>query len=157
MARSYPIATTRALSEQETDEVFLELIEINEASLPSPIRVVNNPQSVTSQSDLYAAAGFGINLAGESGAEVETVRLKVDNVDRQLVAAVREAVGIPTVNLRIVRADDLNVWMVNMKFNVESANTTLASIEGVLTYDNAYNRRFPRHKITAQTFPAGPF
>lgn len=155
--RSYAIATVQELAAQETDEVFLELVEINESSLPEPIRVVNNPQAITSQTNVYAAAAFGINLAGESDAEVETVRLRVDNVDRLLVAAVREAVGIPTVNLRIIRADDPDTWLVDMKFNVETANVTMAAIEAVLTYDNAYNRRFPRHKITPYTFPAGPF
>lgn len=158
MSRSFSVSgVLEELAKQETDKVFLPLIQIDEASLPSPIRVVNNTEDITSQSELYIKSGFAINLAGESDAEVETVRLRVDNVDRRLVAAVREAVGIPTVILRLIRADDPDVWIVAMKFNVESANTTLAAIEAVLTYDNAINVRWPRHQITPVTFPAGPF
>lgn len=157
MARSFAVAVTEELAKQETDQVFLELIQIDEASLPEPIRAVNNPENVTSNGDVYASAGFGINLAGESENEVETVRLRVDNVDRLLVDAVRAAVGIPTVILRIVRADDPDVFLVDMKFNVETANTTAAAIEAVLTYDNAVNIRWPRHQVSPVTFPAGPF
>lgn len=158
MSRSFAVTgVLEELAKQETDKVFLPLIEIDEASLPTPIRVVNNTENITSQTNVYAASGFAINLAGESEAEVETVTLRVENVDRLLVEVVRAALGIPTVTLRVIRADDPDVWLVDMKFNVESANTSLQAIEAVLTYDNAINVRWPRHRVSPVTFPAGPF
>jgi hypothetical protein len=157
VSRSYAVAVTQSLAAQQTDEVYLELVEIDEASLPTPIRAVNNTQSIVSNGDTYAAVPFGINLAGESENEVETVRLKIDNVSRVLVDAVRNALDVPTVRLMIVRADDPDTLLVDMKFQVEQSTTTALTVEATLTYDNAYNVAFPRHRVTPQTFPAGPY
>lgn len=138
----------------ETDEVFLLLITIDEASLPEPIRAVHNNENVTSRGDVFAAAFFEAELPGQRPDHIESVRITVGNVDRQIVKAVREAVGRPQVTLEVVLASDPDTVEAGpFEFSLESAEYNDLTVSGELAFDDVTQLRYPAHTVTPWNFP----
>jgi len=148
-------ATARAaIYAPETDEAFLLLLTIEEASLSEPIRVCHNTENVTSRGDVYAAVEFGIELPAERGDMIETVRIVLDNVDRQIVQAIRQAVGRPHVTLEVVVGSDPDTVEAGpFKFDLESAEYDALAVVGELAFDDVSQLRSPAHLVTPWNFP----
>lgn len=90
---------------QQTDEVFLVLLTMTHPSLAVPIRVVNNNEDVVSRGNNYIALGFEVSLPGEEPDRPTLARLKIDNVDRTVIVALRQILTPPIVTLEVVLAD----------------------------------------------------
>ena len=58
MPRTVSLSAMQGAMAQETDEVYLILLDIDHADLPSTLRFVNNDSDVTSNSNLYTAFPF---------------------------------------------------------------------------------------------------
>lgn len=99
--------STRALAgqfAQQTDEVFLVLLTMTHPSLAVPIRVVNNNEDVVSRGNNYIALGFEVSLPGEEPDRPTLASLKIDNVDRTVIVALRQILTPPLVTLEVVLA-----------------------------------------------------
>jgi hypothetical protein len=104
MSRTLSPAARRSANAAETDEVWLVLLTFTHASLEEPLRFVNNYASVESRGDLFIAFPFEIELPGEDAEGLTDARIRIDNIDRQIVRAVREMAEPPDVTIEIVLA-----------------------------------------------------
>jgi len=100
-------ATARdAIFAQETNQVFLVLLEISHASLAEPIRVVNNWESIISGGDTYEASSFTFTPPILEDDKITPAQLKLDNVDRRLTIASRSISTPADAVAKVVLASD---------------------------------------------------
>lgn len=138
----------------ETDEVFLILLEINEASLAEPIRFAHNNEPITSGGDVYAASFFDVALPSQSADNIEPVRLTVGNVDRAITDSIRLAVGRPQVTLEVVLASDPDTIEAGpFEFELEGVEYDALTVTGELVYDSVTALRYPADMVTPWNFP----
>ena len=103
MARNISVEGLQELFSDETDHVFLNLITVDHSNMPSPIRVVNNNESISYDGNTYLPFPFKISLASDTEEEVPKVNLKFDNIDRRLIDDIRSITTAPDVDLEVVR------------------------------------------------------
>lgn len=154
MSRTMSATAVAAVLAPETDEVFLLLLEIDEASLDDPIRLVLNHENVTSRGNEYAACYFEVELPTERPDSIDTARIRADNVDRRIVEGVRLAVGRPPARVEIVLASAPDTVEAGpFDFEIMSAEYDVDSVVLTLAYDDVVEVRGPLHTRTAYWFP----
>jgi hypothetical protein len=153
MSRSLSTAAANALTGQETTEVFLILLTISHASLPASIRVVNDNADITSRSNSYIAFPFEINLPADSAENLSRISLKIDNVDRALVDAIRSITTPPTVTIEVILASspdtvEAGPFEMTMENAVYDANTVQCN----LAFEDVLNEPFPGGRFLPSTW-----
>ncbi|CAB5220427.1 Domain of unknown function DUF1833 [uncultured Caudovirales phage] len=99
--------SSRALSSAfaaQTDEVWLVLLTITHATLSTPLRFVNDYQSLTSRGNVYLAFPFEVEFPEQDPDSAGEARLTIDNIDRQIVNTIRAISSPPEVKLEIILA-----------------------------------------------------
>lgn len=147
-------AFLRAVRARETEEVFLLLLTLNHADLAQPIRVVDNTQDVVSGGNAFVAYPFEIDLPEDTGERPARARIRIDNVDRQLVATLRSAATPPAVTIEVVMAsapDTVEASFAGM--SLVEAGYDVLTITGELTFEDVLNEPFPGVYFTPANFP----
>src|SRR5512134_883732 len=103
MPRTLSAAAKAAIHAAQTAQVFLMLLTISHPSIVA-LRLVNDMQDITSRGNLYQRFPFALTLPDESDDRLATVQLSVDNVDRQIVQAVRTIQSPATATLEVILA-----------------------------------------------------
>lgn len=156
MSRSGLTSTfVEAVNAQETGEVFLVLLTIDEDGLSSPIRVTSDSVTTTSNGDDYVPFPFEIELPEDTDEMSSTLaRLRIDAVDRRVIEAIRSISGVPTVEIKIVLASDPDTvevsWPVFSLSNVRYGDT---KVEGDLTLEVLDQEPYPGNKMDPGLFP----
>lgn len=125
MSRTLSPVARHSANMAQTDEVWLVLLTIDHASLDDPLRFVNNFASIESRGDLFIAFPFEIELPGEDPEGLTDARIRIDNIDRQIVRAIREMAEPPTVLIEIVLASQ--------------PDTVEAAFDGLVLRDAGYD------------------
>lgn len=166
MPRAVSTAARSAINAQETDEVFILALEIsNELNPSQPIRVCLDSENLNSKLtvdsvDTYASgvdfAGgyFAIELPEEAGEELNTVSVSIDNVDRKIVEAIRQASEKPSVRMWVVLRSSPDVVEAGPYYMVlENAEYNVNFVTGELAFEDITNRRYPAHDFTPSLAP----
>ena len=154
MSRSLSLAARHAVTAQETAEVFLILLAIDAPGMEAPIRVVNDRADVISRGFHFVAFPFEIDLPGEDPEAPPKVTLRIDNVDRRIVAALRELQGMATVTIEVIRAadpDEIEAGPFAMQL-VKATYDALA-VQADLAFEDTLNARFPAGSYTPADYP----
>ena len=143
MTRTISDATKEAIHSQETGEAFLILLTIDHTDLAAPIRVANNSEDIVSNGDTFLAFPFLLELPKDSDSLAPEATLTIDNVDRQIIAAVRSISSAPSVKIEVIRSGD--------------PDTIEVSYDGMELRDVVYNAFQVSGKIVMQRFDAEPY
>jgi hypothetical protein len=101
--RSLSTAAINSANDQNSGEVWLVLLTIAHPDiLDGPIRLVSDMQDFVSRGNTYVALPFDVVLPGEDPDTASKATLRVDNVDRRIVLALRQLVSPPTVSIEVV-------------------------------------------------------
>ena len=154
MSRPLSQAARTAIYSAETDEVFLVLLRFDEASLSEPIRVVHNNEDIVSRGETYVHFQFGFEFPAETGDAPRAVRIQIDAVDRQIIAALRAATGQPEVHLEVVLASDPDTveagpWVMQL----ENATYDSVRVSGEINFAGVERTRSANHTYTPHSFP----
>jgi hypothetical protein len=88
----------------------------------------------------YIAFPFQIDLPGEDPEQPATSRLRIDNVDRQIVEAIRGLSGPPLASLEVVLASQPEVVEIGFyDLTIRSADYDALYVEAGLTYEAIYS------------------
>lgn len=98
-----PVAVASMMA-QETGEVWLVLLTIEHGALSEPIRVVNNLEDIASNGNNFIGCPFEIELPGQDTQRASAARLRIDNVDREIVNSVRAITTPAEVTIQIILA-----------------------------------------------------
>ena len=166
MSRNVSSTARQAMYEQSTDEVFVILLEISNEITPSePIRTAMDSINLDSKLTVddvethsvavtFVGGFFSIELPEEAGENVSSVRLSIDNVEREIVASIRRASTPPEVRMWIVlRSSPDVVESGPYYFTLESASYTASMVTGELTFEDVTNRRYPKDEFTPHLVP----
>lgn len=159
MARNTSVAFRRAVFAQQTNEVFLILLELYHASIgpPTTLYFVNNYTNITSNGQEYIAFPFNIILPADTAEEDVRVQLSIDNVNRSIVEKIRSISGPPTVIIKVVLAsqpDTIEFGPVTMKLRNVTWDDFI--ISGDLVINEIGDEPIPGRDYTPQNF-AGLF
>lgn len=149
-----------AMFAQETDEVFLRLLEINHDDWAQPFRLAQNTNDVVSDGNTYSQWPFQIEPPNDSAAEVAQVTLQLDNTDRSILRALRSLRLTPgktfaSVTFFLVLASDKDTVVgdtyVFQLRQVQSYNAHTLSC--VLLFDAVLSEMVPADRMTPAKNP----
>ena len=161
MSRGVSLEFIAAVNAQETDEAFIVLVTIDHPDLPEPIYLNSSGANIDSRVSLglgpWLACPFQVTLSDDSDDRPPQAKLVIDNVDRGLVAAIREAAAggvAPVVTLEVVKASapDL-VEMVLTDFEMREITYNSLTIETTLTLESLFNEPACGYSFTPTHFP----
>lgn len=132
----------QSANEVETEEIFLALLEISHDSLQDDIYLVNNTTQIVSNGFIYDPYPFALSMPNDDES-LPQVRLRIDNVDRSLVEAIRSFTTPPNIILKIILAsmpDTIEILIDHLK--LREINYNAYTITGNLVIDNPLGRNF---------------
>lgn len=149
---------------EDTQSVYLILLEVDHPTLNEPLRFVNNNEDVLHQGNTYQWYPFGITLPADSKDQVK-VQITIDNVSQQVIQVLREIKTAPTITLKVIVLepseqsppvqDDVELGPIQLHLKDYKANAQ--SITGTVSYAGDFlNQKFPSMRFTPQT-AAGMF
>lgn len=154
MPRTLSNAALTSMMAEETSEPWILLLTMDHADLDDPVRVVRNKTDITSNGNLYVGFSFDVNLPTDSGDTVPITSIRMDNVDRRIVDAVRAISSPATVKLEVILASDpdvVEITLDNMKMRQVEYDALL--VEAVLQYEDVLHQAFPTHTYTPANAP----
>lgn len=153
MSRSLsPVALESAFA-QETGEVWLVLCTITHPSLATPLRFVNDMQSLTSRGNLYIAFPFEVEFPEEDADSAGEARIVLDNIDQSIVRAIRAMSGPPEITLEVILASDPDTVEAEFPGMVlRDARYDAARVTGTLRFEDITSEPISI-EMTPQRFP----
>lgn len=155
MSRTVSESAVRAMFAQQTDEVFLCRLEISHPDWVQPFRFINDRVNHTDAGlDEWIGFPFTLRLPDDRDDEMPLAQISIDNVDRQIVAAVRGITTPATMKLWVVLASDIDDVIAGpYTFSFNSASWNAMTVSGSLEIEPILNMRWPQHDFTAITTP----
>ena len=95
----------RELFAQNSGAVMLTLLTFSHATLPTPIRLVNDRRPLT-YGQSYIALPFEMTLPDDLEERIPNVEVKIDNIGRELVTLLRSTSEIVAVDVEVVRVQN---------------------------------------------------
>lgn len=139
---------------QETGEAILALVTIEHSSLSSPIRVTSDGVETVSNGNTFLPFPFEFTFPDQTNDGEITAKLRIDNVDRQITKAVRNAGSAPTVTTQIVRGSAPDTIEAEFPdFKLSNVNYNQFTVEGTLELESLTSQPFPQHTFDPQKFP----
>lgn len=154
MSRNPSLAARMALNAQETEEVFLILLTLSHASMPKPLRVTSDAVTTTSRGDDFAPFPFELTLPDDDESGAPEARLAIDNIDRQIVQALRGLSSAPSVLIEIVRAADPDTVEARFAdFRLRDVSYDSRVVEGILGIEDFTSEPYPANVFAPGLFP----
>jgi hypothetical protein len=154
MGRSLSLVATRAAAAQETGQVFLVLLTVEHADLPAPIRLTSDRVNTIVGDETYLPFPFSIQLPEEAEERPPAVRLVIDNVNREIVLALRRIYSPPTITMRVVLASSPDVTEAGpFAFTLRNADYDAMTVSGELSYEQILDEAWPCERFTPASHP----
>jgi len=113
----------------ETEDDTLTLVVIEHPALTMPIRVVHDYASVVHLGEVFNAAGFRAQLPEQGETMAPRLQLAVENIDRDMVSAIRGATGFPKITiLEVLKSDPDVIEDIYPEFDVIEAGYDVTEI-----------------------------
>jgi len=156
-------AAKAAIFAQQTDEAFITLVTINHPTFTAPVRVASDPyellpvagvRGVVSRGEEYLFLPFTIELPTQDDSGVAKARISVDNISREIVAAVRRATSALTITIEIVLASDPDTPEVSIEdFRLDRVTYDALTVSGDISVEYFDLEPFPARRFTPSDFP----
>jgi hypothetical protein len=154
VSRNLSSLTRQALYAAETGEIFLVLLTLSHAGLSAPIRVTSDAVTTLSRGNTFVSFPFDLVLPDDQENRAPRARLVIDNIDRQIVTAVRSLSTPLTALIEIVRAADPDVVEARfIDFKLTNVSYDAHKVEGDLTIEDFTSEPFPAASFSPSLFP----
>ena len=150
-----PVSVSALLS-GETSEAYLCCVGIDHPTLTEPLLCVHAERPIEHQGATYNAYPFEVALPSDLERETAQVEISISNVDRRIVAALREVPpnNPPSVTLFVVRAAEPDIVergpYVMMLREVEY---DFLRVTGKCRWDDELDLEYPAIRVIASYFP----
>jgi hypothetical protein len=115
---------------------------------------VNNTEAIRSRGELYHGCPFGVALPDERDDQIPQLRLEVDNVARDIVAAIRSIQDAPTVQFEVCLAATLDVIEAGpFNFTLRGCEYDAGIVSGTLLFEDVLSEPFPAGTIDPARYP----
>lgn len=128
---------------------------LSHPQLPLPIRVCNAGETVESGGHGYPHFPFEVSLPPEDDESPPSVELRICNVDREIVKAVRSLPSGPMqVELSLVLLSDPDqVEAGPFRFSLRDVRYDAGVVSGQLMFEDVLNEPFPADSFTPSRVP----
>lgn len=160
--RSVTTTLKQAVAAQTTDIVFIKLITITAPNLAEPIRVCDDSfevlplaggRGVVSRGEEFIYLPFDLTLPNEDDTGIGRARISIDNVSREIIAAIRGSNGQIGIKIEIVLNVDVDTPEVVLdNFVLQSVNYDALTINGDIAVQYFDLEPFPFQRFTPSTF-----
>ena len=119
-----------------------------------PIQLVNDDESVTSNSNVFIPMPFEFSLPGSRTDQIPKVEISIDNVDKRIVNAVRSITESPVMKVEVIlkgSPDTVEATFDNLK--IEQVRYNALKVTGSLVHEDIWNESVPQHSYTPDLFP----
>lgn len=155
MSRNLSLSAINAINSEETDEVFLILLTISHASLATPIRVTSDNVDTVSRGNLFVAYPFELSLPEDSETLSARASLKIDNVDRSIIASIRNMNNSPDILMEIIRAASPDIVEASFPdFKMTNISYDVLTVSGDLTIEDFTAEPYPADRFAPAYFPS---
>lgn len=145
MSRNVSQAAREAAYAQQTSEVYLDLLTIEEPSMSTPIRLVNDLVNITSNGEEYTACAFGVVRPANDGVSLPSMQLQIDNVSLELIDIIREMVAPVYVTAELVLASSPDVVEIPaITMQLREINVDEFTITGTILESDWLNSKWPK-------------
>lgn len=161
--RTLSNAAKAAVYAQSTDEAFIILVTINHSTFSEPVRVASDPlellpvagvRGVVSRGDEFVFLPFNIELPAQDDSGVAKARISVDNISREIVAAVRNATSALSIDIEIVLASDPDTVEISIEdFRLDRVTYDALTVSGDISVEYFDLEPFPSRRFTPSDFP----
>ena len=160
--RNMSAAMKEALFAAQTSEVFIMLVTIDHSTLASPIRVTtdtmvdlgDNVWGVTSNGEDYIALPFELTWPNEDEDQSPVSKVKIDNISREIVTAIRSIDSPADFTVQIVTATDPDTVEAQLLgFQLKNVRYDAFIVEGDLTIEVFDQEPFPAGRMDPARFP----
>lgn len=154
MPRTLSTAAAASILAGNTSEVLLLCLTISGDGLDT-LRAVNNTEPLVRTGGTWRPYPFDADLPEDSDNVSPTVTLRVENVDRQVIRALRTYEGVPQVTVELVLASDPDTVEIGpLEFSLLSAEWDELVITGQLGYEEDFlNQLVPSQTYTPVNSP----
>ena len=153
MSRALSNAARRATLASESDEVWVWLLTLEADGLASPIRVNNGRASITYATHEYVAFPFALDIVDDSPESIPQVELRISNVDRRVVAAVRSVFEV-RATFGLMLASQIGTWEAGpMTMLMRNVSYNVQFVVGELLFSTFHGRAYPSHTFSPVTHP----
>ncbi|MGE0256924.1 MAG: DUF1833 family protein [Alphaproteobacteria bacterium] len=155
MSRPVSAAFKRAVFASQTGEAFILLVTIDHPSLATPLRVTSDGVATVSNGETFERYPFRVELVEDSEDALPRMRLSIDNVDREIVQALRDAGSeAPTVTVQLVLGSDPDTIEAEFPdFRLGQGDWDVTTVDGELTLDDLTALPYPFLTYTPSRFP----
>ena len=153
--RTFSSNMLRSLLLQHTNEVLLFLVTVEHADWGTPVRLVNDRVDILSNGETYNAYPFEFLLPAEDTerAQVQT-KIILDNVDRQVIALLRELATFPTVMASLILASTPDTIEYGpAEFQLTAYDYDAQTITGYLSHENVLTELIPGDTFNPAHYP----
>ena len=154
MSRGLSSLMQQSLYAAETGEAFIILLTLSHDDMPAPVRVTSDEVTTVSNGESFVPFPFDIVLPNDIDSKSYRAKLTIDNIDRQIVQAVRSLTTAPSVLIQIVRAaapDTVEAQFVD--FKLTNVSYDAYRVEGHLTVEDFTAEPFPAALFSPGLFP----
>lgn len=163
MPRNLSNAAKQSIYAQQTSEAWVLLLTITHPSFIEPIRVASDlsdflPESgvrgVLSRGMEFIFLPFTVDLPAQDDTGVARASIQIDNIDRQIVAAVRRADSAISIKTEIILASDPdNVEIEIDDFRLEEVTYDAFTVSGEISVEYFDLEPFPARRFTPSDYP----
>jgi hypothetical protein len=163
MPRQLSKAAKQAVYAQSTSEVFIILLTISHPDFLEDIRVASDlpddlpdagVKGVLSRGMEFIFLPFAIDLPNQDDSGVARANIQIDNIDRQIVYAVRKANSALSIKIEIILASDPDNPEITIEdFKLEKVTYDAFTVSGDLSVEYYDLEPFPARRFTPSDFP----
>lgn len=162
MSRPLSITARRAAYAQQSKEAWVALLTISHPNIPTmyvcddatELLPIAGVRGIVSRGQEFVFMPFALTLPNSDDTGVSKAKLNIDNTDRRIVQAAREADSALLIKIEVVlasRPDDLEMEIDG--FRIENVPYDAFTVSGELTQEYYDLEPFPWQHFTPSTTP----
>jgi hypothetical protein len=155
MPRGYSTGLKTEVYSVSSDDPALVLLEITHPSLVSPIRVVNDTESIVSNGNTYIALAFQVTLPDEHEGQLPEASISIDNIGREMMQWLDTSNGGRGAMVRFiqVRRSAPNAIEYEISIGLRAIRATTSVVSGVLSFKDFFDKPAVYTRYDPQTAP----
>lgn len=153
--RNVPARFIKIAFGEETGEAFIALITISHPNLAAPMRISTDSRPTVSRGTEFFPYPVQVSLPADEHLRSPTAVLRIDNVDREIAAALVSITSPATVLVEAVLTGDPNEVVVTYSdFRLTKGSYDATVVEGELTLKDYGREPYPAWDYGSSRFPA---